>query len=440
MFFSQFICNRMLTGIEVLRKRVTPLSFPALAAQRQGPHLRRTKGSIVESVLFGVPGLRRAAVVCVCATVFMMLSTPSPAETRTISMYNIHTEERITVTFKRDGKYVPEALQQLNHFMRDWRRNQEIRMDPALIDLIWELHQELGSKEPVHLICGYRSGATNEMLRRTSGGQAKNSRHITGQAADLTFPDVPLKQLRYSALVRERGGVGFYPASGLPFVHVDTGNVRHWPRISRPELAVIFPKGHSLHVPADGRPLTPADSRIALAKWQASGNELPWVITHKKVPGPMLASLVAGETPFLQQASLKLSETDSKAQQSSASPVLTKPQSLTQETAGEPEPQLAEEGEEQEDEIAVEPLPASVLLAEKPLSYSELPDPESRQPVFKKIGLLMSSPSVLASEEFDHRLQIEDLYEANLFKGPAIAFIRRQRERIATAPQNQITR
>ena len=122
----------------------------------------------------------------------MMATTPSSAEDRTISMYNIHTQDTITVTFKRNGQYVLEGLQQLNHFMRDWRQNREIRMDPALIDIIWELHEELGSKEPVHLICGYRSPATNELLRRTSGGQAKNSRHITGQAAgsscSLTFP------------------------------------------------------------------------------------------------------------------------------------------------------------------------------------------------------------------------------------------------------------
>ena len=211
--------------------------------------------------------------VFVCASLLASLTIPSRAEDRTISMFNIHTKDTITVTFKRNGTYVPEALQKLNHFMRDWRREMEIKMDPALIDLIWELHEELGSKEPVHLICGYRSPGTNEMLRRTVGGQARNSRHVTGQAADLMFPDVPLKQLRYSALIHERGGVGYYPASGLPFVHVDTGNVRHWPRVPRMELAVLFPKGHSLHVPADGRPLTQADHRIALAKWQASGTE-----------------------------------------------------------------------------------------------------------------------------------------------------------------------
>ncbi|MBI4725219.1 MAG: DUF882 domain-containing protein, partial [Rhodomicrobium sp.] len=313
-------------------------------------------------------------------------------------MYNIHTKETMTVTFKRNGKYVPEGLQQLNHFMRDWRRNMAIKMDPALIDLIWQLHEELGSKQPVHLICGYRSAGTNEMLRRTVGGQARQSRHITGQAADLMFPDVPLKQLRYSALIEERGGVGYYPASGVPFIHVDTGNVRHWPRMPRPELAVLFPKGHSRHVPTDGRPLTPADSRIALAKWEASGKELPWALTHKHAGGPMLASLGPNGAPVLQQASLTFPGAAPSLKPVKPEP-LAKPDSRAQEPNEAPEPRLAEEGDEQEDDISFEPLPATFLLAEKPLSYSDVPDGQARPPVLKKIGLLMSSPSVLASEE-----------------------------------------
>jgi hypothetical protein len=253
------------------------------------------------------------------------------------------------------------------------------------------------------------------------------------------FPDVPIKQLRYSALIHERGGVGFYPASGLPFVHVDTGNVRHWPRMVRSELAVLFPKGHSLHVPTDGRPLTPADARIALVNWKARGNELPWALTHKHASGPMLASLTPTDTSLFQRASLNEPEAPRKPD-SSASEVLSKPQSLAREPAEQPEPQLSEEGEEQEDEITFEPLPATFLLAEKPLSYFEIPGDQPRAPVFQKIALLMASPSALASEEFDHRLQIEGLYEANTFKGPAIAFVQRLKARMAAASSGRATR
>ena len=184
---------------------------------------------------------------------------------RVLSIYNIHNKERVTVTYKRNGKYQSDALKKLNWVMRDWRRNEATKMDPKLFDIIWEIHTELGSKEPVHLISGYRSRKTNNGLRKTRGGQAKNSRHIVGKAADIHFPDVPVRRLRYSALVKERGGVGYYPTSALPFVHVDTGRVRHWPRIGRDELALLT-RGRSKHIPRGGRPVTKADYRRARAK------------------------------------------------------------------------------------------------------------------------------------------------------------------------------
>ena len=436
MFFSQFMPNGLLTGSGYLRRRVVP-SFSLLRHRIRADRTARgvSKGSVVKSVLFGVPGRVLARMVGVCVTVFMMQTTPSSAEDRTISMYNIHTQDTITVTFKRNGKYVLEGLQELNHFMRDWRQNRETRMDPALIDIIWELHEELGSNEPVHLICGYRSPATNEMLRRTSGGQAKNSRHITGQAADLVFPDVPLKQLRYTALAKERGGVGYYPTSGLPFVHVDTGNVRHWPGISRTELALVFPNGHSRHVPDDGRPLTTTDSQIALAKWQAAGNELPWVVTHKQASGTILANLTPSDKPILQRASLSLPE-EAPAKSREAKPAaLSTPQALAARVK-EIEATIQDEGEEQDDEMELEPVPTNLLLAaDKSLTYLEMPDEQARPEVFPKIGFLMSSPSALAAEQFDHGLQIEDLYGANLFKGPAVAFIRQRRMSVVASAE-----
>jgi uncharacterized protein YcbK (DUF882 family) len=187
-------------------------------------------------------------------------------ETRTLSFYEIHTKETLTVTFKRDGKYDQEALKKLNHFMRDWRADQQTNMDPALIDLIWTLHEELGSREPIHLISGFRSAATNASLRRKGGGQAKKSQHILGKAADIHFPDVSIKTLRNSALVQEVGGVGYYPTSGVPFVHVDTGHVRMWPRIPRLELAALFPDGKTKYLPIDGKPITLTDYKLAKAQ------------------------------------------------------------------------------------------------------------------------------------------------------------------------------
>ncbi len=186
--------------------------------------------------------------------------------TRTISFYHIHTHETLTVTYKKDGKFIPEAMQKIDWIMRDWRKNQVVKIDPDTIDLLWEMHTELGSREPMQIICGYRSRDTNEMLRRTVGGQASQSQHITGKAIDVTFPDVPLKRVRYSALVRERGGVGYYPTSGIPFVHVDTSSVRHWPRLPRYELALLFPNGRTKYQPADGGPITMDDVRVARSR------------------------------------------------------------------------------------------------------------------------------------------------------------------------------
>lgn len=187
-------------------------------------------------------------------------------ETRTLSLYEIHTKESLTVTYKRDGKYDEEALKKLNHFMRDWRVDEETAMDRELIDLIWTLHERLGSQKPIHLISGFRSANTNANLRRRGGGQARKSQHILGKAADIHFPDVPVKTLRASALIQEVGGVGYYPTSGIPFVHVDTGRVRMWPRMPRLELAALFPSGKTEYIPRDGRPITKGDYQQALAK------------------------------------------------------------------------------------------------------------------------------------------------------------------------------
>jgi len=203
------------------------------------------------------------------------LITPASAEIRTLSIYNTHTKNTVTITFKKDGEYLPDGLKQINHVMRDWRRDEPTEMDPELIDLIWQLHRELGSQKPVHLISGYRSRKTNESLRRKGGGQARNSRHILGKAADIHFPDVSVKRLRNSALVHEVGGVGYYPKSALPFVHVDTGHVRSWPRLPRQELAALFPDGKTQHRPRDGKPITIADARAAIKRLRDKGLPAP---------------------------------------------------------------------------------------------------------------------------------------------------------------------
>ncbi len=176
-------------------------------------------------------------------------------ETRTLSFHHTHSDEDLTVTFKRDGRYDEEALKQLNHYLRDWRTQEETTMDRHLFDILWEVYRDVDGKKPIQIISSYRSPATNAMLRRRSSGVARFSQHMLGHAMDFFIPDVPLEQIRYAGLRLQRGGVGFYPTSGSPFVHLDTGSIRHWPRMTHDQLARVFPDGRTVHIPSDGTPL-----------------------------------------------------------------------------------------------------------------------------------------------------------------------------------------
>jgi uncharacterized protein YcbK (DUF882 family) len=192
-------------------------------------------------------------------------------ETRTLSIHHVHTGEALTITYKRDGRYDEAALQKLNWLLRDWRREQQAQMDPHLFDVIWEVYREVGAKETIEVVCGYRSPETNAMLRHRSRytGVAQFSQHMLGRAMDFYIPGVALEDIRVAGLRLQRGGVGFYPTSGSPFVHLDTGNVRHWPRMTHDQLVRVFPDGKTVHIPSDGHPL--ARYAVALAEIQQRG-------------------------------------------------------------------------------------------------------------------------------------------------------------------------
>lgn len=198
--------------------------------------------------------------------VVLMPMGEAEAANRTLKFYNVHTKERATIVYKTGNKYSAKGLRQVNDILRDWRAKEPTKMDPQLLDLIWTVYRQSGSKDYIHIISGYRSPRTNAMLKRTRGGQATKSQHMLGKALDFYLPDVKLSKLQALGLKMHVGGVGYYPRSGSPFVHLDTGNVRHWPRMSRSQLVKVFPKGDTIHVPSDGKPLAQYKQTLASVK------------------------------------------------------------------------------------------------------------------------------------------------------------------------------
>ena len=172
---------------------------------------------------------------------------------RTLWLHFTHTGEEKKITFRRNGKYDPQGIKQLQWIVRDWRRNEATKMDPRLFDLIWSIYQEAGATKAIRVVSGYRSKKTNDKLRRRSRGVARTSQHTAGKAMDFYIPGVPVRRLREIGLKMQVGGVGYYPGSKTPFVHMDTGNVRHWPRMTPKQVARLFPNGKTLHKDTRGR-------------------------------------------------------------------------------------------------------------------------------------------------------------------------------------------
>lgn len=145
---------------------------------------------------------------------------------RLLSLYNIHSGEHVKMAYWQDGHYLPKALATFNHLLRDHRTNEVTRMDPRLLDVLCVLQNKLRSRDPFHVVCGYRSPETNAMRAAMSDGVAKNSYHVEGKAIDIRLPSMPVGRISKAAVGLRAGGVGTYRADN--FVHVDVGPVRYW--------------------------------------------------------------------------------------------------------------------------------------------------------------------------------------------------------------------
>lgn len=192
-------------------------------------------------------------------------------DTRSVWFTNQHTNEEAKFTYMANGVYDSSVLDKLNWYMRDWRLNEPTKMDPRLFDIIWEVYRESGSRQPINVFSAYRSPQTNAMLRRRSRQVAEHSQHMEGRAIDAHFEDVGPARIRDIAMRMQEGGVGFYP-QGLTWIHIDSGSVRYWPRMSRDALTRLFPDGKTVFFPSDGKPMPGYE--LAKAEIERRGGEI----------------------------------------------------------------------------------------------------------------------------------------------------------------------
>ncbi len=148
------------------------------------------------------------------------------AKRRELGFVNLHTDEVLRVVYWADGRYQLDGLESIDRVLRDHRTGETFPIDVDLLDLLTALRGELGTREPFHVISGYRSLATNHMLAAQSDGVAWSSLHVEGKAIDIRVPGRRLRDVRRAALELAAGGVGYYPVD--QFVHVDVGRVRLW--------------------------------------------------------------------------------------------------------------------------------------------------------------------------------------------------------------------
>jgi uncharacterized protein YcbK (DUF882 family) len=184
----------------------------------------KTTGFITRRNLLGVFAAGLVAAAPTYSNAFGLLR--GAGDIRRVKMYSGRSGETLDAIYWIDGKYIPEVLKEINHFMRDLRADATFKMNPGNLDIIAATHNLLDVKEPYMLLSGYRSPATNAMLRSKSKGVAKNSLHMKGMAADLRLKSRSVSQMARAAEACSAGGVGRYSRSN--FVHMDCGPVRSW--------------------------------------------------------------------------------------------------------------------------------------------------------------------------------------------------------------------
>ena len=174
--------------------------------------------------------LKGAAVVTTAALLSSLNVTPALAARQNgvyrVSVWNMHTWERFSGVYRVGNTYLPEAFEQINTVLRDFRTGDQFPMDPRAMDILAVVHRASGTRYPYKVLSGYRSPKTNAMLRKATSGVARQSLHMSGRAIDLRLADVDTSRIRDLGIKLRAGGVGYYPSSD--FVHLDSGAFRHW--------------------------------------------------------------------------------------------------------------------------------------------------------------------------------------------------------------------
>jgi uncharacterized protein YcbK (DUF882 family) len=186
-------------------------------------HRRRFLQSGLAAAAFAAPLVGRAAPGIEAPR---PIAPPPVAAIRRVALHNLHTNEALDAVYWEKGAYVPDALNHVNHMLRDYRTGDVHPIDRRLLDLLDTISAKVETRKPFQIISGYRSPKTNAMLHETTSGVANNSLHMQGMAIDIRMEDVDLSHLHNAALSLRAGGVGYYPSSD--FVHMDVGPVRHW--------------------------------------------------------------------------------------------------------------------------------------------------------------------------------------------------------------------
>jgi uncharacterized protein YcbK (DUF882 family) len=171
-------------------------------------------------------GLTLSAAAALSATCAKPALALPQGGTYSVAFRNEHTNESFSGVYRVGNKYLPDAFEKINYVLRDFRQNEIFPIDPRAIDIVAIVRKASGSDAPYSVLSGYRSPKTNAMLRSESGGVAKHSLHMAGQAIDVRMNNISIDRIRQLATKLHAGGVGYYPRSN--FVHMDSGAYRTW--------------------------------------------------------------------------------------------------------------------------------------------------------------------------------------------------------------------